>query len=288
MSKLSYFVKSAIRNLKPSFDKCPSCGSRDYSVVSRKFLVTALRRCSACSLLYRYPIEDVEDARRFYEAEYTQGFTTDIPDEETLVGLLDINFRGSTRDYGHYIEILSTLTPPPANVFEFGCSWGYGSWQLSKAGFNTGAFEISHHRGGFARDRIGVDVQAEFPSRDNTDQFDAVITTHVLEHVPSIDSALKNLETYVRPGGYIVAITPNGSSEWRNADFNAWNTCWGEVHPNFPDIEFYRQRYADRPYFISTTPLPTDQLSRWAAGEGDQQIVKALDAYELCVVLRVD
>lgn len=287
MSKLSYLAKSALRNFNPAFDKCPSCGARDYSVEARKFLVTTLRRCSSCGLMYRYPIEDVEGARRFYEAEYTQGFTTDIPDDETLEHLLDTNFSGTTRDYSHYIEILSTVTLPPARVFEFGCSWGYGSWQIAKAGFEVSAYEISQFRGGFARDRLNVDLHRDFPSEGNKGRFDAVFTSHVLEHVPSVGDAFAGLETYVRPGGHIVAITPNGSREWRDTDFESWNTCWGEVHPNFLDVEYYRRKFADRPYFLSTTPVPLDALADWTAGKGEQQVVRALDFVEFCLVLRV-
>lgn len=286
MSKLAYFAESALRNFDSSFDKCPSCGAREYTVEARKYLVIALRRCAACKLMYRFPIEDVDDAHRFYEEEYTQGFTTELPDDQTLQDLLDCRFRGTSRDYSHSIEILSTLTPAPAKVFDFGCSWGFGSWQITRAGYDVSAFEISPSRGRFAQDKLAVKLHKEFPEPANYGTFDAVFSSHVLEHVPSVSNALADLEDYLRPGGYIVSITPNGSTPWRDADFDQWNSGWGQVHPNYLDAEYYRAKFSDRAYFLSTTPVPLDRLARWAAGEGDQQVVLDLDTYEICMVIR--
>jgi cyclopropane fatty-acyl-phospholipid synthase-like methyltransferase len=51
-------------------------------------------------------------------------------------------------------------------IFDFGCSWGYGSYQLIKAGFDVISYEISSSRRQFAREKLGLntidDVKSAF------------------------------------------------------------------------------------------------------------------------------
>lgn len=127
--------------------RCPSCGSTESGLVQRKYFVTELRKCRQCKLLYRYPTDSEEDNSAFYQNSYDEGFTTNLPSEAELKILLLRGFQGHEKDSGTYLEVMRALkVRPGSKVIDFGCSWGYGSWQLQQAGFSVQGYEISRAR----------------------------------------------------------------------------------------------------------------------------------------------
>ena len=69
-----------------------------------------------------------------------------MPSEETLAGLLKNNF-SDEKYWAYYNDVLRRLgLQPVARIFDFGCSWGYGSSQMLKAGYSIVAFEIATTR----------------------------------------------------------------------------------------------------------------------------------------------
>ena len=127
--QLRYLATSFQKRLRGLGNDCPSCGSRRSALLRRKYLVTAVRRCAECALMFRAPTTNPEETIRFYQTEYEQGFTTDLPDRDTLGRLKTTAFKGTERDYASYIDVLTALgVEGGARVLDFGCSWGYGSW----------------------------------------------------------------------------------------------------------------------------------------------------------------
>ena len=168
--KLAYLASSVRKTLSGTGFSCPSCGCKSAELVRRKYLVTALRRCGDCRLLFRTPTTSTAENQAFYQKDYTQGFTTDCPSDAALAELLKSGFAGSIRDYSAYVGILraagaapgaapsDAAIAKPLRLFEFGCSWGYGSWQFAKPGFEVEAYEISEPRAKYAREKLGVKV----------------------------------------------------------------------------------------------------------------------------------
>ena len=108
MSKLGYFLSSAVRGFNPERGRCPSCGARDHETVARKYAVTSLRRCAACQLMYRFPTDPRDVSETFYDDGesngYAQGFTTKLPSDRELAALTRSGFAGSEKDYGKLIS----------------------------------------------------------------------------------------------------------------------------------------------------------------------------------------
>src|SRR5262245_32317219 len=144
MGRLSYLVRSAVAYPRADRFRCPNCGSPSSHIEDRKYFVTQLRRCAQCALLFRAPTDPIGYNTRFYETEYNQGFTTDLPNDQELECLKATNFSDTEKNYGYYINVLRQLgIAPDARIFDFGCSWGYGSFQLKNAGFDVVAFEVA-------------------------------------------------------------------------------------------------------------------------------------------------
>jgi 2-polyprenyl-3-methyl-5-hydroxy-6-metoxy-1,4-benzoquinol methylase len=284
LSKLRYVFTCASKMGDRRRSTCPSCGSAGSTLVARKYLVTALRRCGECKLMFRTPTTTAEENRVFYQDLYSQGSVTDMPDDERLKSLVDSGFAGSDRDFSPYVKVLRALgMEPGARILDFGCSWGYGSWQLQRSGFEVDAFEISESRCRFAREKLGVNAYDRIGSIPEG-KYDVFFSAHVLEHVPSVSSAIDLARAKVVRGGLFVAFTPNGSEGNRRRDPAGWARLWGLNHPNFLDDVFYRHVFSD--VLLASGPYDYELLADAWHRSGVRSL--PLDGYELLAVTRME
>jgi 2-polyprenyl-3-methyl-5-hydroxy-6-metoxy-1,4-benzoquinol methylase len=257
LEKLTYFQRILRTQFTPSRFVCPSCLGTSSHVVDRKLLITQLRRCKNCRLMFRTPTDIPTVNAHYYDRKYIQGFTTNMPSDATLTEMKRINFTGTEKDYSYYIRVLTGLgLTSGARVFDYGCSWGYGSFQLVQAGFVVTAFEIAHGRRSYAQKKLGIQIvdDMNLATGEFAGQFDCFFSAHVLEHVPSPAQSLNYAMLLLKPGGIFVSFTPNGSSGFRAASSD-WSKLWGEVHPNFIDDIFLDYSFKRSPRVIGSSPV---------------------------------
>ena len=157
MSKSSYLLKCLAAQFATERYRCPNCLGTVSRIVDRKFIITQLRRCETCQLLFRTPTDWPESNQTYYENEYAQGFTTNLPSDTALAEMKRSTFANTEKSYSYYISVLSQLgLKSGVRVFDYGCSWGYGSYQLALAGFDVVAFEIGDTRRRFAHEKLAV------------------------------------------------------------------------------------------------------------------------------------
>jgi SAM-dependent methyltransferase len=251
---------------------CPNCGCDSALVEARKYLVTELRRCPECRLLYRAPTDPPEHHHSFYnDGSYRAGFTTHLPDASQLQQLTRTNFSDTAKDYSTYINILCQLgVKAPQRLFDFGCSWGYGSYQLERYGLEVVASEISIDRRNFARRHLNVRLFNELDTLDRDHplscSFDCFFAAHVLEHVPAPKQVIAHAAELLRPGGVFVAFVPNGCASHRQRNPN-WNKLWGEPHPNVIDDGFLRASFERWPRLFASSPYDVGSIRRPRRGE---------------------
>lgn len=249
MSKLSYLLRSTARYPVPSASLCPNCGSSEGKVLDRKYVVTTLMRCSACKLMFRTPTDSEEFNRVFYNFHYQQGTAMICPPSHEIAALKASNFAGTERDFAGYVGFLERHgVKPPARVFDFGCSWGYGSYQFSRAGYDTYSYEIGLDRRTYAIQQLAIRHIDEPFSITNGhplfESFDCFFSAHVLEHVPAPSKVFDLAWQCLKPGGAFVAFTPNGNDGFRRNHPGGWRNMWGGVHPNYLDDEFYNRHFS--------------------------------------------
>jgi 2-polyprenyl-3-methyl-5-hydroxy-6-metoxy-1,4-benzoquinol methylase len=256
-----------MRALNPDFRRCPDCGGTASTVVDRKYLLTQLRRCGSCRLQYRVPTDAPADNARYYEDEYDWGFTTTMPDDARLAQLKRNNFAGCDRDYAERIRLLRRcgLAGGGQRLFDYGCSWGYGSYQLMQAGFAVTAFEIAPTRRRFARDKLGVntvdDVVATVADPAHRGTYDGVFACHVVEHVPRPTCLFAMPGRCWPPAGFSsrlrrtarpragACIRAGASSGARCTPTSSTTSSWTRNSPGFPASSPRtpaRNRYARR------------------------------------------
>lgn len=253
VERINYLVTSLFKGILPGVNSCPFCKSplEEARVVDRKYMVTTLVECTQCSLLVRVPTDSPNESKEFYQSTYTQGYTTDCPSKDQLVELVRNNFIGTERDYSRYMRFFeANSVKPGSRILDFGCSWGYGVYQLEKGGYRAEGFEVSIPRAKYGRDHLGAKIHS---SREElTGKFDVIFSSHVMEHLPDFSLINELLNTQLATGGLFVVVTPNGSMDFMKSNFSSFHHLWGKVHPVLLSDKFVKRNFADRLTYLGS------------------------------------
>lgn len=285
--KISYLLSSMAR----TFEKpvCPYCGNKKFIVKKRKYFFTKLLDCNNCHLYFRFPVEKVESNKKFYQQDYVEfdKITATLPTDEEINNLKNNGFEEGNKNAGRYISLFKMLfkdeNPNSIKIIDYGCSWGYISYQLKQYGFDVQCFEISQPRAKFGVDKLNVDIQTmESNLRINNNIF---FSSHVIEHHPNLQSMISLGKSLLNNPGYFIAISPNGSEEYEKAQNNLYHQGWGKVHPNYLNVEFYKTVFKNQSYFIGCTPFENCNFDDFLKGN---QIVGNLIGDELFVIAKIN
>ena len=229
LDKLEYFLWAA-RNCIGADRSCPACSSGDTTLIKRKSLVTGLHRCEACHLLFRIPKSNVRENEGFYQKKYRQGFTTDCPDDAELEHMKQKLFWGTEKDYTAYISVLRSIGLQPGHVlFDFGASWGYGSWQFVQAGYRVYSYEISQPRARYAEEKLGCRMVSDL--EHVPEKADCFFAAHVVEHMSNPLALWETALKVLKPEGVVILFTPNGEPSREYLPGSHYHQSWGRVHP---------------------------------------------------------
>jgi 2-polyprenyl-3-methyl-5-hydroxy-6-metoxy-1,4-benzoquinol methylase len=230
MDKLRYLLWALAERRRPPDPCCPACRSAMTDVIRRKYVVTSLRECRRCRLRFRTPKD--HDNREFYQADtYQQGFTTDLPSDEALARLLAVGFADTEKDFGPYIRLLASQgISAGATLLDFGGSWGYGTWQMQRAGLRVWSYEVSRARSRYAAQKLRcqvLDVPEAIPVKA-----DCLFSAHVIEHLLDPNEIFETARRVLKPGGLIVCFCPNGNPDMEQRwGIRRYDQLWGKVHP---------------------------------------------------------
>jgi len=262
---------------------CPVCGILSNDIVGRKHTICFLRRCTNCSLLYRTPIDKIGFGAKYYQDDYHESMTTELPDKAQLEKYKSNRFINMGKNIDPIIDILEMAELENNSlVLDFGCSWGYSAWQFKTRGYHCKGYEISLPRAKYARDVLGIELVSHV--EDLKGEIDLFFSSHVLEHVPNPLDTLSLAIDVVRPGGLVLFITPNGSFNYRTKAPNNWYSLWGRKHPFALDELFYQKHLVDHDYFITSTFLK-DTVDKYIMNGG--QSIENVDGPVLyCLIKR--
>jgi 2-polyprenyl-3-methyl-5-hydroxy-6-metoxy-1,4-benzoquinol methylase len=274
-----------VHRLLKSDRSCPYCGANASELIERKYIVIDLRKCLRCGLMFRWPKDSEQSSSVFYQAAYREGLTTDLPDDTSLHAMKQSLFRGTEKDFATKVELLRVFVPT-GRILDYGCSWGYGSFQLATAGYDVIGFEISPSRADFARTRLGVRTMSTTRELDSIrEAFDAIFASHVLEHLPSLDGTFERFSRLLRPGGLLLVFAPNcGGATARRLGVK-WGPMCCQKHSLALDSTFFSRALPDHSFRLVTFSEPYDpvEVARVIAGEelqlhndGDELVVCAI------------
>jgi SAM-dependent methyltransferase len=252
-------------------------------MLRRKKIVLDIMQCDTCALIFRWPTDTPEEAHTYYQAAYTPEYPqVRLPDKTELNKLLSTNFADTPLDLNAKIRVLQSLRPG-GRVLDYGCSWGYGTYQLQQDGFSATGFEISKPRAQYARDQIGLRVLdslsalADLPGGS----FDVIFSNHVLEHLPSIRDTFDLTRRLLTPEGLAFHVLPNFTGKAGRSGL--WIMWIGEEHPLAPTVEFFQRtlpHHGFRRVVLGSSPFD-EHLSATLQADGSQA---GLDGDELLVL----
>lgn len=234
-------------------------------------------------MLFRAPTTPHTTFERYYQARYKSGLTTELPDNDQLCAYMTAEFEDTEKSFKRYVNILSAFgIERTSRVLDYGCSWGYGSWQFQRHGFDVLGYDLSAPRVAFGREKLGVDLVSDI--KLITGQFDVFFSTHVMEHVPDVDRLLDFAFSRLKPGGLFVAVTPNGSRHYRAVKPDNWSRVWGFKHPVVFDEVFLRRRFNGDPYLVTSRLNDLSRISKWASTGASE--IDDMSGWELLVAVR--
>jgi SAM-dependent methyltransferase len=232
--------------------------------------------------MYRWPKETARSSHVFYQRKYSEGMTTGMPASEEIRTLRESMFSGTEKDLCDKVTVLKHLMPK-GRVLDYGCSWGYGTFQLVGAGFDTVGFEISKPRAEFGRSHLGVSIISDESALvELAGSFDAVFASHVLEHVPIPAAVFDRIAMLLKPNGLLLAFVPNCDGHAARKFGVKWGPMCCEKHPLALDAGFLERNLPNHGLdaFSFSTPYSHDLLAQLLQ---TTQLVGNLDGDELAV-----
>lgn len=192
--------------------------------------------CSACASLWLDPSPVPEDLPLAYEGYMTHAPGVPLARTDSLLNraraamqqrLLGYPARASglERMLGQLLrllparrqsalrELLYTPYRQAGQLLEVGCGNGrqlerfrHAGWQTTGIDFDAGAVQTAR--------RLGLDVRLGdlAAQRFDAGSFDAIVMSHVIEHVPTPDALLVECWRVLRPGGSLTIVTPNAGA----------------------------------------------------------------------------
>jgi 2-polyprenyl-3-methyl-5-hydroxy-6-metoxy-1,4-benzoquinol methylase len=219
---------------------CPYCGpSSIVTLVRRKKLIAEILQCQTCHLWFRWPADTSTEHDTYYQEEFAgDSPQVALPDRAELGSLMEKNFAGSPLEIHTKVRVLRALRPG-GRVLDFGCSWGYGTYQIQNQGFDAVGFEISKPRAEYGRSKMGLKIIDTFQELERLParSFDVVFSNHVVEHLPNIADIFPLLTRLLKENGFVFHVLPNFMGEKARSGY--WVKWIGEDHPVAPAIPFF-------------------------------------------------
>ena len=232
MARFAFAVEMLKARWSAQRSLCPYCESRLHRRLQRKKLLIEARKCEFCGLVFRWPCDDPDRARQFYEGAYEGQQATTLPaSPEALEQLVEEQFRGTQFDRSHRVALVQSFLPT-GRLLDFGCSWGYSLVQWRAAGYDAVGFEAARDRARFGRERLGLDIRDDLGAFDAepSASFDVVYADHVFEHLPLLRRPVELFARLLKPGGVLLLFTPNGGGALARRLGTGWGPFIGESH----------------------------------------------------------
>jgi 2-polyprenyl-3-methyl-5-hydroxy-6-metoxy-1,4-benzoquinol methylase len=251
--KLLFLFRLLFRSKRYNYSrKCPYCHSKNIKTIERKYIILELVKCHDCYLNFRFPKDNVSFSEIFYENEYSQDLTTELPSDNELACFKNTMFKNSGKDFSERLEMLKRISNGKNRLLEYGSSWGYFLYQANNYGFDATGIEISKKRASYGVKNLKVKIYNSI--NDIIDQkFDIIYSCHVIEHVSNLSLVFDFFEKSLTDNGVLILECPNCSSKEAKEQGVYWGPMIGEVHVNAITPEFLFKCFNDKGFSTKMT-----------------------------------
>jgi ubiquinone/menaquinone biosynthesis C-methylase UbiE len=202
--------------------KCPICGAcaeKKFSVRTREAgekRKMILRKCQNCGAVFA---EDFEKDRAYlYGADYAAWGGQDNEKEKEISKSKKKAFERQLR------KLLKFVAPEGKKLLDVGTGPGYLLECAERLGFSCWGTEISRDSAQAAEKKFPgkINVGKLNEARYSNDYFDVITMTDVLEHLSDPHETMAEIKRILKPGGYLLIISPNFGSVTRKIFGRDW------------------------------------------------------------------
>ena len=182
------------------------CGNSDFEVIAQKDrygIPVDTVICKNCGLIITNPCLDEDSNNSFYNNEYPFIYRDEIkPSDENF-----LERKNEARHIIGFIKKHSRLST--GTVLEIGCADGGNVAAFADAGFTASGIDLSHVYIEFGKTK-GLDLHRSDSSSFSRSgkKFDIIVLNHVLEHFTNIRKELDNINTLLKPDGFLFISVP--------------------------------------------------------------------------------
>lgn len=203
--------------------KCEICGSNDKKLLYHQTFILPTKyyfhggydvaMCKYCGFVFADNIPQTEFFENYYKEMSKKSFylSKNIyrKDDKNSVYDKDMNKR-----IIHSIGIMEKFISKNDRILDIGCYTGELLYILKKRGYkNSIGIDPSPFATEIARKKYGLNVITASAYDDlNIGKFDAVLLTHVLEHIKDLRMVLTKVISYLKPEGIVYIETPDANN----------------------------------------------------------------------------
>ena len=184
----------------PPFERCGACGSADIQLWYRDWRGNDIWRCSDCAVQFQNPQYSAAYLNDYY-GNYVKG-KKDNP----------AAFYASHR---YKVELLNRFTSAAASdrgrLLDVGCGKGFMLRAAADTGWTPEGYDVDADTTRMISGQTGIAIRTgDFTAIDWPEQhYDAIVLSHVIEHLKSPHAYLDVFERVLKPGGLLLVAAPN-------------------------------------------------------------------------------
>ncbi len=269
--------------------KCPVCLGEEATILFRDYpgyqepTSYDIARCGECNT--SFALAEGVDWGPLYEAIYKKAASVPgysryaIYARDVLKVSAPLDHLASQEEayWGIKEYLKSQALPVSSSILEVGSGLGYLTFALNKNGYKAMGLDICDAAVFKARQLYGESyIRADLAdyAEAHPGEFDLVIATEVIEHLPDIPAFLQACLRLVKPGGTLLVTTPNREA-W--APDVIWEVEGPPVHLWWLSKQSF-QALADRMHgvvsFLDLSGFPGAASWKWGKGEKSRPVRK--------------
>ncbi|HNW97583.1 MAG TPA: class I SAM-dependent methyltransferase [Bacteroidales bacterium] len=194
-------------------NNCPVCENTeflDYMICTDFFLTKEkfnLVKCNKCDFIFINPRPENYKLGQYYNSpDYISHSGT----EKGIINKIYKIVRQHTHNKKY--KLINSFSKKK-NVLDIGCASGELLSLFKKNNWKTLGLEPNEEARNFAKNQYNIDVIDEVQiSTLHNDSFDNITLWHVLEHVPDLNTRIKELKRILTPEGFLFVAVPHCDS----------------------------------------------------------------------------
>jgi len=117
------------------------------------------------------------------------------------------------------LDVLRKHVPSSSRVLEVGCGCGYTSKSFEAAGYDMWSADLSKNALGYSvQNGLEQLCRVSITNLPFKDEFDAVVSFDVVEHIPDHRGCIEQLRDALVPGGTLIITVPAHPALWSSWD----------------------------------------------------------------------